>query len=253
MELSRAAAEVATRRQDLVVAQANLRQRENVLKEMLVRTPDPALDAAEIIPLDRIEIPDTDDLPPLRQLVTTAMAKRPDVAVSKLRDQTSEISLAGTENPLLPNLQVTGQTFNRGVAGTPQASSGRRPNPYFVGGYGTALGQVLRRNFPNYSAASRFRPRSETGRRRGTTESTNCNSGNRRCPAARHQRHRRGHLGTHERGAAGAGAVFGGGEYADTAGAVAGGGPGEILVRHRDVQRHHQRPAGPGGWRRFPR
>jgi outer membrane protein TolC len=156
VELSRAAAEVATRRQDLVVAQANLRQRENVLKDMLVRTPDAALDAAEIIPLDRIEIPPTDDLPPLRQLVTSAMFNRPDVAVSKFRDQTSEISLAGTENPLLPSVQVTGQTFNRGVAGTPQASSGGDPNPYFVGGYGTALGQVLRRNFPNYNGGVTF-------------------------------------------------------------------------------------------------
>ncbi len=156
VELSRAAAEVATRRQDLVVAQANLRQRENSLKDMLVRTPDPALDAAEIIPLDRIEIPPTDDLPPLRQLVTSAMFNRPDVAVSKFRDQTSEISLAGTANPLLPSVQVTGQTFNRGVAGTPQASSGGEPNPYFVGGYGSALGQVLRRNFPSYNGGITF-------------------------------------------------------------------------------------------------
>jgi outer membrane protein TolC len=156
VELSRAAAEVATRRQDLVVAQANLRQRENALKDFLVRTPDAAVEAAEIIALDRIEIPETDDLPPLRQLVTTAMAKRPDVAVSKLRDQTAEIALAGTENPLLPSMTVTGQTYNRGVAGTPQAGSGEAPNPYFVGGYGTALGQVLRRNFPNYNASLTF-------------------------------------------------------------------------------------------------
>jgi outer membrane protein TolC len=156
VELSRAAAEVATRRQDLVVAQANLRQRENALKDLLVRTPDAAVEAAEIIALDRIEIPETDDLPPLRQLVTTAMAKRPDVAVSKLRDQTAEIALAGTQNPLLPSMTVTGQTYNRGVAGTPQASSGEAPNPYFVGGYGTALGQVLRRNFPNYNASLTF-------------------------------------------------------------------------------------------------
>ena len=153
VELSRAAAEVATRRQDLVVALANLRQRENALKELLVRTPDAAVGAAEIVALDRIEIPDTDDLPPLRQLVAMAMAKRPDVMVAKLRDQTAEISLAGTQNPLLPSLQVTGQTYNRGVAGTPQASSGSAPNPYFVGGYGTALGQVLRRNFPNYNGS----------------------------------------------------------------------------------------------------
>jgi outer membrane protein TolC len=156
VELSRAAAEVATRRQDLVVAQANLRQRGNALKEFLVRTPDAAVEAAEIVTLDRIEIPDTDDLPPLRQLVATAMAKRPDVKVANFQDQTSEISLAGTENPLLPNLQVTAQTYNRGVAGTPQATSGTPANPYFVGGYGTALGQVFRRNFPNYAASVSF-------------------------------------------------------------------------------------------------
>jgi outer membrane protein TolC len=156
VELPRAAAEVATRQQDMVVAQVNLRQRENSLKEMLIRTPDPALDAAEIIPLDRMEIPATDDLPPLRQMVTSAMFNRPDVAVSKFRDQTSEISLAGTENPLLPSLQVTGQTYNRGVAGAPQTSSGGAPNPYFVGGYGTALGQIFRRNFPNYNGSVSF-------------------------------------------------------------------------------------------------
>jgi len=150
VELSRAAAEVAMRRQDLVVSEANLRLRENALKDFLVRTPDAAVEAADIIALDSIQIPETDDLPPLRQLVAVAMAKRPDVAVTKLRDQTAEMSLAGTENPLLPSMTVTGQTFNRGVAGTPQPSSGSTPNPYFEGGYGTALGQVFRHNFPNY-------------------------------------------------------------------------------------------------------
>ena len=153
VEISRAAAEVATRKQDLVVSEANLQQRSNALKELLVRVPDPAVEAAEIIALDRIQVPDNDDLPPLRTMVATAMAKRPDVAVAAMRDQTSEIWLAGTANPLLPSVQVSAQTFNRGVAGTAQASSGQPPNPYFVGGYGTALGQIFRRNFPNYSAS----------------------------------------------------------------------------------------------------
>jgi outer membrane protein len=149
--LPRAAAEGATRRQDLIVARANVKQRENALKELLVRSSDAALDAAEIVAVDRIRIPDTDDLPGLRDLVKTAMAKRPDVAVSNFRDQTAEMALAGTENPLLPTLRVTGQTYNRGAAGTPQATSGSPANPYFTGGYGTALGQVLRRDFPSYS------------------------------------------------------------------------------------------------------
>jgi outer membrane protein len=156
VEISRAAAEVAGRRQDLVVAEANVRLREDALRELLVRTPDPAIDSAAIAPLDRIEVPAEDDLPPLRQLVSTAMAKRPDVAVAKMRERTSQMSLAGTENPLLPSLQVTAQTYNRGVAGTAQATADTPADPYFVGGYGTALGQIFRRNFPSYNASVSF-------------------------------------------------------------------------------------------------
>ena len=142
MELPRAQAEVATRKQDLTIALANLRQREDTLKEALVRTPDPAVEAAEIVPLDRIQIPDTDDLPPLRQLVATAMAKRPDVAVSNFRDQTAEMALAGTENPLLPSLRVTAQTYNRGVAGTPQAEQRRASRtPIFRAAMGRRWGR----------------------------------------------------------------------------------------------------------------
>jgi outer membrane protein len=146
VEISRAEAEEATRRQDLAIAQVALRQRSDLLKEAISHTADPLLELAEIIPLDHIEVPDTEELPPLRDLLQTALSKRPDVIVSKLRDQTSEINLSGTTNPLLPSLQVLGQTYNRGLGGEPGSS---RANAYFVGGYGTALGQIFRRNFPN--------------------------------------------------------------------------------------------------------
>ena len=147
LELPRAEAEVAARRQDIVLAEATLRQREALLKEALSHTADPLLEQAEIIPLDTIQVPDTDSLPPLRELVASAMRQRPDVAVSHFRDQTAEMNLVGTANPLLPTLQTTLQTYNRGVAGTPQA--GARGSATFVGGYGSALGQVFRRDFPN--------------------------------------------------------------------------------------------------------
>jgi outer membrane protein TolC len=152
-EISRAESEEATRRQELAIAQVDLRQRSDVLKEALSHTADPLLEAAEIITLDQIEVPQNEDLPPLRELLKTAMAKRPDVAVSDLRDKTSEINLSGTTNPLLPSLQVTLQSYNRGVAGTPQNSGA---NPYFYGGYSSALSQVLHRNFPNNTASVSF-------------------------------------------------------------------------------------------------
>ncbi|HTT61465.1 MAG TPA: TolC family protein [Bryobacteraceae bacterium] len=149
VQLPRAQAEAASRLQDVVVAQYDVRQRESLLKDALMRAPDPEIDAAGIVTLDRIEVPDTDDLPPVRQLLGEAMQNRPDVAVARYREQTQQISLAGTESPLLPSLQVQLQTYNRGAAGAPQY----QPNPYFIGGYGTALKQILRRDFPSEQGA----------------------------------------------------------------------------------------------------
>jgi outer membrane protein TolC len=145
VELPRAEAETASRLHDVVVAQYGARQREGMLKDAITRTMDPEIEAADIVTLDRFEVPEAEDLPPLRQLVATAMQKRPDVAVAKFRQQTQEMSLPGTENPLLPNLTLQAQTYDRGASGAAQYE----PNSYFVGGYGTALKQILQRDFPN--------------------------------------------------------------------------------------------------------
>jgi len=152
IQLPRAQAELATRRQDLLIAEATVRQQEILLKEALSHTEDPILEAASIVTMDHIEVPDTDDLPPLRQLVATALEKRPDVAVTKYRDQTDEINLAGTSNPLLPTSNLTLLSYDRGVAGEGHTVNGAPPNPYFVGGLGSAEAQVLRHDFPNNQA-----------------------------------------------------------------------------------------------------
>jgi hypothetical protein len=55
----------------------------------------------------------------------------------------------------MPSLTGYAYTYNRGVAGTPQSSAGGAL-PYFQGGYGTALGQIFRRNFPNNAAGANF-------------------------------------------------------------------------------------------------
>lgn len=138
IELPRAAAELASRRQDLTIAQATVRQQEIVLKDALTREPDPVVDAAEIVPVDSIRVPASDNLPTLRELVARAMANRPDVAVAKIRDETADISAIGTANGLLPQAQAFGQAYDVGVAGAGQLSS--------------AFGQVFRRDFPNQRA-----------------------------------------------------------------------------------------------------
>ena len=153
VQLPRAEAELAQRRQEMQIAQANVRQQEIQLKEAISHTEDPALEAASIVTLDPIEVPDHDELPPLRDLVATAMKKRPDVAVTRYRAQTDELNLLGTTNPLLPSATLNLLSYDRGDAGEGHFVNGDPPNPYFVGGLGSAEAQVFRHNFPNNQAS----------------------------------------------------------------------------------------------------
>jgi outer membrane protein len=156
VQMPRAEAEVAGRAQDVTLAQVALRQQENSLKEQLVRELDPAIEAAPIVPLDAIQVPERDDLPPMRDLVAVAMKNRPDVAISKLQDENAAINALGTRNGLLPTAIAYGTLQDRGSAGTAHVTPGGSPDPYFVGGYGTSLGQILRHNFPTESGGIYF-------------------------------------------------------------------------------------------------
>lgn len=151
VELPRAAAELAARKQDYSIAVTQVRQQEATLKDRLTRIPDPAVEAAEIEPLDRIQVPDVEEIPALRELYATAMASRSDMIMETVRDKNAQISSLGTKNALLPQGIVFGQDLNRGTAGTPHDVGRAQPNPYFIGGYGAALGQIFRDNFPSRS------------------------------------------------------------------------------------------------------
>ena len=158
VDIFAAEAQLSARRQDLVITQASMRQQENLLKNALSRNglEEPLIDAADVVPLDRIEVPANDELPPLRDLVARALAHRPDVALAKINDETSEISALGTANGILPTLQGRAYLTDRGLAGKYNPASGQ-PNPtYFNGGLGTALGEVFRHNFPTEFGAGLF-------------------------------------------------------------------------------------------------
>ena len=63
------------------------------------------------------------------------------------------MALAGTENPLLPS---SAQYKRRPIIAARRARPSYTPNPYFIGGYGTALGQIFRRDFPSQAGALSF-------------------------------------------------------------------------------------------------
>ncbi len=157
-QIPRADAQLATQRQALALAQMQQQQSEQPLKEAISKVEDPLLEAARIVPLDRIEVPATDDFPPLRELVAKAMESRPDLAVARINDENAVIRAEGTTNPLLPTGVAFAGTWNSGASG----------------GLAPALGQVIRRGaIPASTPACTWRLRSTTGRRRATTGSTN--------------------------------------------------------------------------------
>ena len=162
IDATRAESQVAASRQSLVISQANLQQHELQLKNLISRTgtEDPVVASAQIVPLDRIVIPAADDLPPLKDLVQTALANRSDLAAEKAGVKTAEVSALGSKNGVLPTLVAFGDTSQAGLAGTPRTVVAGKfvetADPYFVGGAGTALGQVFRRNFPSEGAGAFF-------------------------------------------------------------------------------------------------
>jgi len=162
LDVTTAESQLASAEYDLVNSQTNLRQQELQLKNLLSRRglADPLLASVQIVPLDQIAVPENDDLPPLKDLLQTALANRSDLAAERLGIASSEISALGTRNGILPLLVAIGTESTAGLAGTPRTVVSKfgvqTANPYFDGGIGTALSQVFQRNFPTNRGAAYF-------------------------------------------------------------------------------------------------
>jgi len=155
IEVTRAAAEVSANREALLIAQTNVAQQETILKNALSRTgiASASLDDVHLVPLDHIVVPKTEELKPAADLIDQALKARPELEQARISTESLKINLAGTKNYLLPTLQAFAELTNNGLSGSPNAlAPGYIPPQAFVGGYGNLLTQILRRNFPNYSA-----------------------------------------------------------------------------------------------------
>ncbi len=157
VEVTRAAAEVSASKEDLLFAQTNVEQQEIVLKNALSRNAmeNASLDDVHIVPLDRIEVPQTEEIRPVQDLIEEALKNRLEIARSKIDLDSRQVLAHGDRNGLLPNLQAFAELTNHGLSGPPNALSNNccgTPIPYFVGGGGNVISQLFRRNFPDYSA-----------------------------------------------------------------------------------------------------
>jgi outer membrane protein len=163
IEVTRAEAQVSQSKEDLLIAQTNVAQQEVVLKNALSRTgiADPRLDEVHVVTLDSIVVPEKEEVRPVQDLIQEALANRPEIEQGKINVESLRVQSAGTKNALLPNLTGFIELTNNGLSGAAnplcaQLPAQQRvvctPDAYVVGGVGSFLGDIFRRNYPNYSA-----------------------------------------------------------------------------------------------------
>lgn len=170
IDIVQAEAEMKASQQDVTTAQAQVLNQETILKNYLTRSgmDNLAIVQARIIPTDHFDVPQQETVRPIQDLIAEAMVNRPDVEQSQIGLENTRITTLGVRDAMLPQLTAFANTSHTGLAGqvntlpvpiqgpngavTYVNRTAADVNQYFLGGYGTVLGQLFGRNFPNYSA-----------------------------------------------------------------------------------------------------
>ena len=118
IELVRAKALASSSEFDLTQAQGLYRTEEVILRNLIMRTNSPvfAVGFAEIVPTDRITVPDALTPTAVGDLIQQGLARRPDLAQSQMQVKTGEISSEASRSQALPQLNVYANVQTRGVS-----------------------------------------------------------------------------------------------------------------------------------------
>jgi outer membrane protein TolC len=150
IELTRANAQVFSIRQDLINSRGLLEEQEAIVKSVITRRANrPEVLNARIVPTDSLNMPEKGNLPSLQDLLAQAFQSRPDLKQAGVQVENSQISLQGSRNALLPELDLVGVAQNSGLTGQ-QSPVGPMADPTFIGGYGNALEQLATVKYPTY-------------------------------------------------------------------------------------------------------
>ena len=144
-DVVRARSEVASRKQDLVVAQTTQDDQQQILKAAITKDLTKEIEAAEVVPTDPLPEPKPDDLPTMEEALRIGMQNRPEIEQADLNLRIQEVNVQVTHNELLPNLNAFGTYAPSGLSGV-----GIVPG-IVSGGAGNVLNQTFRNQFPNYS------------------------------------------------------------------------------------------------------
>jgi outer membrane protein TolC len=156
IDVVQAQAEEATRRQELVTAEATRRTAELALKRLIVTGTQDDLWNATIDPTDR---PATTPEPiDLEAAVRNALANRADMAVAKRGLEQNEIAMRNLRNQTLPDLNLIG-LYNLAGRGGPElvrSGIGGSVSDVIPGGYWDALSNIGGLTAPTWSFRLNF-------------------------------------------------------------------------------------------------
>jgi outer membrane protein TolC len=157
IDVVQAQAEEANRRQQVVTAQATLRNNELALKRLIVSGTDDEMWGATIVPVDRPTV--TAQPIDLESAVSNALSRRIDLATTRRNLDSTDITLRAMENQTMPQLDLIGSLNLAGRAGVsvPRTDpiSGDLVSPP-AGGYFDALQSVGAFDSPTWNVRLQF-------------------------------------------------------------------------------------------------
>jgi outer membrane protein TolC len=116
IEVVSAESSVAAATQNLIVSQTNLQYQQLITKNAIARNfSDPALTTADVLPTDTMLLSD-EPLPPAEELVSYALANRPELMESELNLRNGDINNKAAKNALLPTVDVVGFYGSSGLS-----------------------------------------------------------------------------------------------------------------------------------------
>ncbi|MGH9557320.1 MAG: TolC family protein [Terriglobales bacterium] len=154
IEIVRAESEVATRNQELIVAQTNLQLQQLLMKNAITRDlRDSRIAAAPVIPTDAMQLPAQEPIVPVQDLLSDAMQHRPELSQARIDLTNRDINQKAARNALLPTVDLVAWYGASGLAGdqNPNITCGN-PNaqlPPNCVPAPPALGSVQRTGWPN--------------------------------------------------------------------------------------------------------
>src|SRR3954454_3826552 len=144
LDLVTARAEVAQRRENLIVARTDVLQAEDVLRALVFSPKRPDFWTAHLEPADAV--PPVAPAPDVDAAVRHALDARPDIAEVRKQIQISDTNVALSKNQTLRDLRVQATYVTNGLGGSKLVRTGGFPGT-IVGFENTTFGSVLSQTF----------------------------------------------------------------------------------------------------------